>query len=140
MIFKKKETPVETEPVETETENPFIEAATALVEMEQNGELPADFDLAEATQDKKFAELLQEFEPKAAVRIYAAEKRALDAENNVKTRMTEQARSRGALPKSQRTDRAVAPAPDYMSMSKEAFSALEKQYRNAAQNGKRVHI
>ena len=140
MIFKKKETPVETEPVETEAENPFIEAATALVEMEQNGELPADFDLAEATQDKKFAELLQEFEPKAAVRIYAAEKRALDAENNVKTRMTEQARSRGALPKSQRTDRAVAPAPDYMSMSKEAFSALEKQYRNAAQNGKRVHI
>ena len=140
MIFKKKETPVETEPVETETENPFIEAATVLVEMEQNGELPADFDLAEATQDKKFAELLQEFEPKAAVRIYAAEKRALDAENNVKTRMTEQARSRGALPKSQRTDRAVAPAPDYMSMSKEAFSALEKQYRNAAQNGKRVHI
>ena len=140
MIFKKKDTPVETEPVETETENPFIEAATALVEMEQNGELPADFDLAEATQDKKFAELLQEFEPKAAVRIYAAEKRALDAENNVKTRMTEQARSRGALPKSQRTDRAVAPAPDYMSMSKEAFSALEKQYRNAAQNGKRVHI
>ncbi len=139
MIFKKKETPVN-EPVETETENPFLEAANTLVTMEQNGELPEDFDLTEATQDRAFAELLQEFEPKAAVRIYVAEKRAENAENNVKTRMSEQARSRSALPKSQRTDRAVAPAPDYMSMSKEAFSALEKQYKNAAHNGKRVHI
>ena len=140
MIFKKKETPVEAEPVETEAENPFVEAATELVSMEQNGELPEGFDLAEAAQDRAFAELLNEFEPKAAVRIYIAEKRAEDAESSVKTRMSEQARSRSALPKSQRTDRAVAPAPDYMSMSKEAFSALEKQYRNAAQNGKRVHI
>ena len=83
---------------------------------------------------------MTEFEPKAAIRIYLAEKRAEEAEESVKTRMSEQARSRNALPKSQRTDRAVAPAPDYMSMSKEAFSALEKQYRNAAQSGKRVHI
>lgn len=140
MIFKKKETPVENEPVEAEAENPFVEAAETLVEMEQNGELPENFDLSEATQDRAFAELLSEFEPKAAVRIYVAEKRAEDAEKNVKTRMSEQARSRSALPKSQRSDRAVAPAPDYMSMSKEAFSALEKQYRNAAHNGKRVHI
>jgi hypothetical protein len=140
MIFKKKETPAVTEPAETEAENPFIEAANALVEMERNGELPEGFELSEAVQDRAFAELLQEFEPKAAVRIYAAEKRAEDAENNVRTRMSEQARSRKALPKSQRTDRAVAAAPDYMSMSREAFSTLEKQYRNAAQNGKRVHI
>jgi hypothetical protein len=136
MIFKKKETPAVTEPAETEAENPFIEAANALVEMERNGELPEGFELSEAVQDRAFAELLQEFEPKAAVRIYAAEKRAEDAENNVRTRMSEQARSRKALPKSQRTDRAVAAAPDYMSMSREAFSTLEKQYRNAAQNGK----
>ena len=140
MIFKKNETPAVTEPAEAEAENPFIEAANTLVEMEQNGELPDDFDLSEAVHDRAFAELLQEFEPKAAVRIYVAEKRADEAENNVKTRMSEQARSRGALPKSQRTDRAVSAAPDYMSMSREAFSALEKQYRNAAHNGKRIHI
>ena len=65
---------------------------------------------------------------------------AEEAEETAKTRMSEQARARKALPKSQRTDRAVAPAPDYMSMSKEAFRALEQQYRNAAHNGKRVHI
>ena len=108
--------------------------------MEQNGELPEGFDLQAAVQDRAFAELLQEFEPKAAVRIYAAEKRADEAENSVKTRMSEQARSRSQLPKSQRTDRAAAPTPDYMSMSREAFSALEKQYRNAARSGKRVQI
>ena len=140
MIFKKKTEPAFDAPDAQEADNPFVEAANALVEMEQNGELPEGFDLAAAVRDRAFAALLQEFEPKAAVRIYAAERRALDAENSVKTRMSEQARSRSALPKSQRTDRAVAPAPDYMSMSREAFSALEQQYRNAAHNGKRVHI
>jgi hypothetical protein len=140
MIFKKKETPAVKEPAETEAENPFVEAANTLVEMERNGELPEGFDLQEAVKDRTFAELLQEFEPKAAVRIYVAEKRAEEAENSVKTRMSEQARSRKALPKSQRTDRAVAASPDYMSMSGEAFSALEKQYKNAAHSGKRVQI
>ncbi len=140
MIFKKKPETEGIEPETNEAENPFLEAANALVQMENEGALPEGFDLSEAVRDRAFAELLQEFEPKAAVRIYAAEKRALEAENNVKTRMSEQARSRSALPKSQRTDRAVAPAPDYMSMSREAFSALEQQYKNAAHNGKRVHI
>ncbi len=145
MIFKKKQEPVkpipaEAEAMDTAEENPFVEAANELARMEQEGLLPEDFDLSAAVQDADFAALLQEFEPKAAVRIYAAEKRALDAENSVKTRMSEQARSRSALPRPQKTDRAVAPAPDYMSMSREAFSALEKQYKNAAHNGKRVHI
>ena len=140
MIFKKKPEPEAIEPIEAGEENPFIDAANALAEMERNGELPEGFDPSEAVKDYAFAALLSEFEPKAAVRIYAAEKRAEEAENTVKTRMSEQARSRSALPKSQRTDRAVAPAPDYMSMSREAFSALEQQYRNAAHNGKRVHI
>lgn len=140
MIFKKKEAPVANEPTETEAENPFIEAANTLVELERNGELPEGFELETAVHDRAFAELLGEFEPKAAVRIYVAEKRAEEAEDSVKTRMSEKARSRSALPKSQRTDRAIAPTPDYMAMSKEAFAALEKQYRNAAQSGKRVHI
>lgn len=140
MIFKKKPEPAKDELFENETENPFYEAANALAEMERNGELPEGFALSEAVKDRAFAELLGEFEPKAAVRIYAAEKRAEEAEESVRTRISEQARSRKALPKSTRTDRAVSPAPDYMAMSKEAFSALEKQYRNAAQNGRRVHI
>ena len=140
MIFKKKQEPAKGELFEPEEENPFLEAANTLAEMEQNGELPEDFDLSEAVKDRAFAELISEFGPKAAVRIYVAERRAEQAEETVKTRMSETVRSRSALLKSQRTDRAVAPAPDYMAMSKEAFSALEKQYRNAANSGKRVHI
>ena len=123
MIFKKKPEPVETEPVEQD-DNPFYEAANALVGLEQNGELPEGFTLSEAVNDPAFAELLNEFEPKAAVRIYAAEQRAEQAEADAKEKMSEQVRARKALPKSQRTDRAIAPAPDYMAMSKEAFSAL----------------
>jgi len=139
MIFKKNQESAYTEPEEN-GENPFMEAAEELAELEQANELPEGFDLMEAVSDPAFAELLGEFEPKAAVRIYVAERRADEAEETVKSRMSEQARARGALPKSQRTDRAVAPAPDYMSMSKEAFRALEQQYKNAAHNGKRVHI
>ncbi len=139
MNFNNNPEPEAVEFVETE-ENPFEEAAIALAEMEESGELPETFDLSDAVKDPAFAELLQEFEPRAAVRIYAAEQRALDAEETVKTRMSEQVRNRKALPKSQRTDRAVAPAPDYMSMSREAFSTLEQQYKNAAHNGRRVHI
>ena len=139
MIFRKKPEPTETEPVEQE-QNPFYEAANTLVALLQNGELPEEFDLEAAVQDRAFAELVRAFEPKAAVRIYLAERRASEAENAAKEKMSEQVRQRNALPKSQRTDRAIAPAPDYMAMSKEAFSALERQYRNAAQNGRRVHI
>jgi hypothetical protein len=139
MIFKKKQEPAETTPEET-AENPFTEAAEELLALEQANELPEGFELKTAAADPAFAGLLAEFEPKAAVRIYVAERRADEAEETAKTRMSEQARTRSALPKSQRTDRAVAPAPDYMSMSREAFRALEQQYRNASHNGKRVHI
>ena len=138
MIFRKQQT--EPEPKATaQEENPFVEAANALVEMEREGMLPEGFDLEAAVKDRAFAQLLQEFEPKAAVRIYAAERRADEAEQNAKARMSEKLQAQRALPKSQRTDRAVSATPNYMSMSKEAFRMLEQQYRDAARNGKRVH-
>ena len=139
MIFRKQQT----EPApkaEAQEENPFVEAAQALVEMEREGSLPEGFDLEAAVKDRAFAALLQEFEPKAAVRIYAAERRAEEAEETAKARMSEKLQAQKALPKSQRTDRAVSATPNYMAMSKEAFRALEQQYRNAARNGRRVHI
>ena len=138
MIFGKQQNPAP-EP-DAVQENPFTEAAYALVELEREGGLPEGFDLESAVQDRAFAELLGEFEPKAAVRIYAAERRAEDAEEQAKARMSEQLMARKALPKSQRTDRGVSARPDYMSMSKEAFRALEQQYRSAARSGRRVQI
>jgi len=83
MIFKKKPEPEAIDPIETGEENPFIDAANELAEMEENGELPEGFELSEAVKDYAFAALLSEFEPKAAVRIYVAEKRAEEAENNL---------------------------------------------------------
>ena len=139
MIFRKQQAETAPQPAAQE-ENPFVEAANALVEMEREGALPEGFDLANAVKDRAFAELLKEFEPKAAVRIYAAERRAEEAEQKAKAHLSEKRLAQKALPKSQRTDRAVAAAPNYMAMSGESFRALEQQYRNAARNGKRVHI
>ena len=121
-------------------ENPYRAMGEEIAQLEAEGKLPEGFDLESAVQDRVFAELLQEFEPKAAVRIYAAERRAEDAEQNAKARMSEQLKTRSALPKSQRTDRAITASPDYMHMSREAFHALEQQYKNAAHNGKRIHM
>lgn len=132
--------PEAAEPAAPEEENPFIEAAVTLSEMERDGALPEGFVLSDAVQDPAFAKLLREFAPEAAVRIYSAERRAEEAENNARSEMSETIRVRNALPRSNRADRAIAPAPDYLSMSDEAFRALERQYRTAAQNGKRVHI
>ena len=128
------------EPAAPEAENPFFAAANALVALERDGALPEGFSLEEAVQDPAFAALVREFEPAAAVRIYAAERRAEQAEQRIRSEMSETVRARNALPRSGRADRAVAPAPDYMAMSDEAFRALEQQYRTAAHSGKRVHI
>ena len=138
MIFGKQQNAAP-EP-DVQQENPFREAALALVEMEREGELPEGFDLESAVKDRAFAQLLNEFEPKAAVRVYAAERRADEAEEQAKVRMSEKLMAQKALPKSQRTDRGVSATPDYMSMSKEAFRTLEQQYRNAARSGRRVQI
>ena len=121
-------------------ENPFLEAANTLAEMERNNTLPEGFVLSEAVQDRAFAALLTELPTEAAVRVYAAERRAEQAEQNAREKMQEALRVRNALPKSTRADRAVAAAPDYLSMSDEAFRALEQQYKKAAHSGKRVHI
>ena len=134
------EAQAETDAPKEAEENPFTEAAAALSDMEENGELPEGFELSEAVQDPAFAGLLNAFEPEAAVRIYAAERRADEAEANARAKLSNEVRMRSALPGSTRADRAVAATPDYMGMSDEAFRALEQQYRKAAHSGKRVHI
>lgn len=144
MLFKKNEPnfqasgPV-TEPEEP-MENPFAEIGSALAALYENGELPEDFDLEAACSDPAFAELLQEFEPKAAVRIYAAEAAAENAYAEAMEAMTQRLNARNALPKSTRPTRAIAPTPDYMSLSPEAFRALEAQLKTAARNGKRINL
>ena len=145
MLFKKNApTPVQPEAVEpnvpTEEENPFYEAAEALIALQQEGMLPEAFDLEAACADPAFAQLLQEFEPKAAVRIYAAEAKADNAYAEAMQAMTDKLNVRNALPKSTRPNRAIAPTPDYMALSPEAFRALEAQIKTAARSGKRITL
>lgn len=149
MLFKKHE-PVPAPETETApalpdaqdvpAENPFASAAEALIAMQQDGELPERFDLEAACADPAFAKLLQEFEPKAAVRIYAAESAAAHAYEQAMAAMTERLHARNALPKTTKPNRAVSPTPDYMSLSPAEFRALETELRTAARNGKRITL
>ncbi len=140
MLFQKHNVePLGTEAFEAEP-NPFAEIAEALVSLQQNGELPEAFDLDTACSDPAFAALLQEFEPKAAVRIYAAEARADSAYADAMAAMTEKLNAQKALPKATRPNRAVAAEPDYLSLSPEAFRSLEAQLKSAARNGRRITL
>ena len=54
--------------------------------------------------------------------------------------MTEKLNARNALPKATRPNRAIAPTPDYQSLSSEAFRALERQIKAAVRDGKRITL
>ena len=142
MLFK-KQTPIDAPAVpakEPAADNPFAEIGAELVTLAESGALPEAFDLEAACSDPAFAELLQQFEPKAAVRIYAAEAQAENAYAEAMDAVMQRLNARNALPKSMRPTRAIAPTPDYMSLSPEAFRALEAQLKTAAHNGKRINL
>lgn len=127
-------------PAPAEAENPFTEIAEALIALNEAGRLPEGFDLETACSDPAFAELLASYPPEAAVRIYAAEAKAESAYADALEQMTERLNARNALPKSMRPNRAAAPTTDYLSLSPEAFRALENQYKTAARSGKRIKL
>ncbi|MCL2695270.1 MAG: hypothetical protein FWE69_02975 [Clostridiales bacterium] len=146
MLFKKQTEeplpPFETQEAEQNVpaENPFSEIGVKLVQMEQEGRLPEGFDLETACQDKAFAELVLEMEPEAAIRVWAAEKKAENAMQEALDMVQKRLTTRNALPKQTRTTGAVSAEPDYNSMSPEAFRTLENQLRAAARNGKKMKI
>ena len=148
MLFK-KQAPVPAPETENESpeqavsapeQNPLRETAEKLIALQQGGELPEGFDLEAACSDPDFAALLGEFEPKAAVRIYAAEFAATHAYEQAMAAMTERLHARNALPKTTKPNRAVSPTPDYMSLSPDEFRALEHEIRTAARSGKRITL
>ena len=91
-------------------------------------------------QDTAFAKLLLELPPMAAVRVYAAEQRAGQAEENAKNNASETLRRRSGLPRIERAGGAVRAEPDYMSMSSEEFRKLEQQLKRASRAGRQVRI
>lgn len=114
--------------------------ADEIVRLYREGKLPEGFDAERAFADPALAALiLSEGIPvEYAVRIYIAEKKAAEAEQSAKQRVTDEVRQRGALPRPQRAGVAVQPGLDYRNMSSEEFRNLEQQYKRAAKNGRRV--
>ena len=90
-----------------------------------NMELPEGFDPEAAYADPGFAELLLDMPTKAAVRVYAAEKRAANASKD----LAEKLRARQAIPQSERPNAPVSAQVNYMNMSSEDFWA-EKARRD----------
>lgn len=115
----------------------LVEELTALI---SNGEMPEGFDLNAACADPAFIALISQFPAEAAVRIYVAEKRADEAEQNAMQRVNTQMRARGGLPKSQRGGVMSAPQPDYRNMESDAFKDLLFNVKKTARNGGRTRL
>jgi len=100
-----------------------------------NGMLPEGFDLKAAMADPAFIELSAELPPYAAVRVYAAEQKAADAEEQAMENILQQLRSREGLPRAARAEQPVSPERDYENMSTEEFLRLEQEMKKRARNG-----
>lgn len=108
--------------------------------MIQKGKLPEGFDLETAAQDPELADLMREYGAEAGIRIYAAEQRAEEAENNAMERVSARVRERGALPKSTRGGGAAPAATNYHGMSSDAFRALMQQMKSTARDGGKTRL
>ena len=106
----------------------------------QQGKLPEGFDLESATKDPQLVELMREYGAEAGIRIYAAEQRAEEAENNAMERVSARVRERGALPKSTRGGSAAPAATNYHGMSSEAFRSLMQQMKKTARDGGKTRL
>lgn len=106
----------------------------------QQGKLPEGFDLESAAKDPELANLMREYGAEAGIRIYAAEQRAEEAENNAMERVSARVRERSALPKSTRGGSAAPAATNYHGMSSEAFRALMQQMKKTARDGGKTRL
>ncbi len=118
----------------------FGDIRDALMQLIREGKVPPEFDLQAACSDEAFAELLMEFPPEAAVRIYAAEKRADEAETAAMQRVTNQVKSRNALPRSSKGGAMSAPAINYRDMDGAAFRKLLGDIKKTTRNGGKVRL
>lgn len=118
----------------------FESIVAELEQLLQSGELPENFDLQAACEDPAFAQLLAQYPAGAAARIYAAEQRAGQAETNAMQQVSEQVRSRGGLPKSQRGGAMAGTGANYADMSGETFRSLLQQMKKTARNGGKTRL
>ena len=98
-------------------------AANALIEMDTNGGLR--YDLREYVSDAEFMKLLKEFTPRAAVRIYEAERAAAEAYQQGREDAVDEIYKRREMPRSMRSGTAAPADVDYARMSSEEFMRLK---------------
>ena len=106
----------------------------------REGKLPEDFDMEEAVDDPALFQLMHAYGANAGIRIYAAEQRAQDAEDNAMERMSARVRERSQLPKSTRGGSAAPAATNYHGMSSESFRQLMQQMKKAARDGGKTRL
>ncbi len=128
-------------PAKNTGNDPEFEALVSEVSaLMQEGKLPEDFDLQEAAKDPALMKLMREYGAGAGVRIYAAETRAEEAENNAMERVSTRVRERSQLPKSTRGGGAAPAATNYHGMSSESFRQVMQQMKKTARDGGKTRL
>ena len=102
--------------------------------------LPEGFDLEQAASDPELISLMREYGAAAGIRIYAAEKRAEEAENSAMERVSNRMRERSALPKSTRGGSATPATTNYHGMSSDSFRELMQQMKKTARDGGKTRL
>ena len=102
--------------------------------------LPEGFDLEQAASDPELISLMREYGAAAGIRIYAAEKRAEEAENSAMERVSNRMRERNALPKSTRGGSATPATTNYHGMSSDSFRELMQQMKKTARDGGKTRL
>lgn len=100
-----------------------VERATEIVDELMQMQHPEGFDLDTAMHDSAFTDLLTDYEPRAAVRIYLAETRAKKAPQQIADRL----RARQQIPQTMRPQQAIAPEPSYRDMTSAEFFAEKER-------------
>lgn len=115
----------------------MVDEVSALM---QEGKLPDGFDMETAAKDPALFQLMYEYGVNAGIRIYAAEQRAQDAEDNAMERKSARVRERSQLPKSTRGGSAAPAATNYHGMSSESFRQLMQQMKKTARDGGKTRL
>ena len=118
----------------------FNDIVDGIVRMVRQGELPEGMDPQTLLGDEAFLELTMDYPVEAAVRIYAAEKRADEAERAAMDNVTAKVRSRSALPKSTRGGGQASPQVNYHDMDSETFRRVVNGMKKTARDGGRSRL
>ena len=94
-------------------------------------ELPEGFDLEAAGKDNAFVQLLAQYPPAAAVRIYNAERGAKTAKTTAAQDLAEKLQARQGLPQPLAREQPVNPLPNYNAMSDEDVLAERRRRQEA---------